>query len=286
MKKIWLGVLRDECFSPRSVDRDTAILQTVGKQLSSTEEYEVHYIRESHTKELRKSLSECEGVFSMARSTEALLLMSEKEKQGVTVVNSAQALLHLNRRNLLKLCRTHGISVPHHYTSESEGFETQLTYPVWLKRDDRTTQNAHDVQMMHTPHELNTRLEQWRAEGVTDYVCEEHITGDLIKFYGVEGTDFFYYLHPTAHPNGFSKFGAEAANGHARGYTFDANELQQQIQRLAKVSGLTVFGGDAVVKADGTFYLIDFNDWPSFAPCRTEAAQTIAQRLLQLHRER
>lgn len=285
MKKTWLGVLRDECFSPRSVDRDTAILQTVGEQLTSIEECEVHYVRESHTEELRKSLSECEGVFSMARSTEALQLLSEKEQQGVTVVNSAQALLHLNRRNLLQLCRTHGISIPHHYTSESEVLGTQPAYPVWLKRDDRTTQNAHDVQIMRTAHELYTRLEQWRAEGVTDYVCEEHITGDLIKFYGVEDTDFFHYLHPTAHPEGFSKFGAETANGQARGYAFDANELQQQAQRLARACGLTVFGGDAVIQANGTFCLIDFNDWPSFAPCRTEAAQAIAQRIVQLHQE-
>lgn len=283
MKKIWLGVVRDERFSPRSVERDRAILQAVGEQLTSIEECEVHYVRESDTEDLHKALTECEGVFSMARSTEALLLLSEKEKQGVTVMNSAQALQHLNRRRILHLCRTHSISVPKHYTSDNEGLGTQPTYPVWLKRDDRTTQTPEDVQIMRTPHELHTRLEQWKVEGITEYVCEEHITGDLVKFYGVEGTDFFHYLYPTKNTDGFSKFGIEVANGQARGYEFDVNELHQQVQQLAKACGVTVFGGDAVVQADGTFFLIDFNDWPSFAPCRAEAAQAIVQRIVQLH---
>ena len=31
--------------------------------------------------------------------------------------------------------------------------------------------------------------------------------------------------------------------------------------------------------------IIDFNDWPSFAPCRTEAAPHIAKRVLALVKE-
>jgi hypothetical protein len=31
--------------------------------------------------------------------------------------------------------------------------------------------------------------------------------------------------------------------------------------------------------ADGSLWIIDFNDWPSFAPCREEAARAIARRV-------
>ena len=33
---------------------------------------------------------------------------------------------------------------------------------------------------------------------------------------------------------------------------------------------------EAIVRADGSFCVIDFNDWPSFSRCREEAAEAIA----------
>ena len=37
--------------------------------------------------------------------------------------------------------------------------------------------------------------------------------------------------------------------------------------------------------ADGKMRIIDFNDWPSFAPCRAEAAPHIAKRVLAMVKE-
>lgn len=45
-----------------------------------------------------------------------------------------------------------------------------------------------------------------------------------------------------------------------------------------------VYGGDCIVRPDGTFCVIDFNDWPSFSRCRGEAAEAIAR--LALHKAR
>ena len=41
-----------------------------------------------------------------------------------------------------------------------------------------------------------------------------------------------------------------------------------------------VYGGDSIVSPDGTIRIIDFNDWPSFAPCRKEAAIAIGKTIL------
>ena len=79
-----------------------------------------------------------------------------------------------------------------------------------------------------------------------------------------------------------SKFGHEAHNGPAHHYAFSANHLQKTAERLAFRVGITVYGGDAIVRPDGTFCLIDFNDWPSFAPCRNESAPHIAKAVLAL----
>ena len=50
-------------------------------------------------------------------------------------------------------------------------------------------------------------------------------------------------------------------------------------ERLAAVIGLDVYGGDCIVRSDGTFAIIDFNDWPSFSRCREEAAKAIAEKV-------
>ena len=45
---------------------------------------------------------------------------------------------------------------------------------------------------------------------------------------------------------------------------------------MARETGIVTYGGDAIVRADGSFCIIDFNDWPSFSRCRDEAADAIA----------
>jgi len=53
--------------------------------------------------------------------------------------------------------------------------------------------------------------------------------------------------------------------------------LRQKAEKVAQTIGITAYGGDAIVRADGTFCIIDFNDWPSFSRCREDAAKAIAE---------
>jgi hypothetical protein len=41
-----------------------------------------------------------------------------------------------------------------------------------------------------------------------------------------------------------------------------------------------IYGGDCIVGPDGKITIIDFNDWPSYAPCSNEAAPHIAKSVL------
>ena len=104
-------------------------------------------------------------------------------------------------------------------------------------------------------------------------VINEHIAGDLIKFYGIAGTSFFYRFYPFE--NSHTKFGFEKINGKAKGIPFDENNLRDICNRAAQTLQLIVYGGDCIVSPDGNIYIIDFNDWPSFAPCRNEAIPVI-----------
>jgi len=53
--------------------------------------------------------------------------------------------------------------------------------------------------------------------------------------------------------------------------------LHAESARLAQLVGIDVFGGDAIIDSNGKFYIIDFNDWPSFSRCRDEAAKEIVK---------
>jgi hypothetical protein len=115
----------------------------------------------------------------------------------------------------------------------------------------------------------------------TPYVISEHVEGDLVKFYGIAGTPFFFAYYPTVGKSGFSKFGLEAHNGVPREYAYDVEALHRLATHAASVSGFTLYGGDCIIRTDGTFALIDFNDFPSFAPCVNEVAQAFTALFLQ-----
>lgn len=138
-----------------------------------------------------------------------------------------------------------------------------------------------DVRKIDSMEKFHQALNDFATKGITHIVAEEHIEGDLVKFYGVEGTDFFYATYPTE-TDGFSKFGLEKENGIPQHYAYDKSKLKQIADQAARVSGLTIYGGDAVVREDGSFAIIDFNDWPSFSSCRKQAAKAIATRLKQI----
>lgn len=274
-----LGVRRAPCFSPRSEERDEAILQAVKAELEQTGAHRVTLTDEYQL--CREAIpADIDGVFSMARSREALLREAEVEHRGIPVLNSAIGRLHLCRRRLLSCCRAIHFPVPEHEEADGPLSTCTLPFPFWFKRDDRTTQQAGDVRFIAQHTDWEEVMAFVREEGVSRYILEQHLPGDLIKFYGVAGTDFFHYGYPTA-PNGFSKFGTERINGQAQGTVFDCRALKRLADALAGYVGIPIYGGDAVVSADGDFRLIDFNDWPSFAPCRPAAAAAIAACLRQ-----
>ncbi|KAA6308831.1 hypothetical protein EZS27_039572, partial [termite gut metagenome] len=77
-----------------------------------------------------------------------------------------------------------------------------------------------------------------------------------------------------------SKFGHEAINGKPEGIFFSEQSLKETCEAAADILHLIVYGGDCIVSPDGIVRIIDFNDWPSFAPCRTEASKAIASAII------
>lgn len=160
----------------------------------------------------------------------------------------------------------HGINTPLAPAVGDDGY--------WIKRGDMAAQTKGEVRYCKNDEELQQAKADFKAMGIDDYVVSAHVVGDLVKWYAVEG-GFFRYYYPS--DDGNTKFGDEAINGKANHYAFDAEALRQKVEKVAQTIGITAYGGDAIVRADGTFCIIDFNDWPSFSRCREDAAKAIAE---------
>ena len=259
-----LAVSRAERFSPNSVERDRAIFQAVVGRLQRQGD-EVLLVSEDSLSHQDAPvcpdyLGKPDLVLTMARQPETLAWL---KSIGVACINSPEGIGRCSRSRLQDIMEHIGIPVPP--KEGSDGY--------WLKRGDAAAQTAEDVVYVPDREHLSTAMQTMRQRGITDYTVAAHVLGDLVKFYGVGQGDFFRWFYPT--DDGLTKFGDEHRNGMASHYPFQASSLQREVQRLAAAVGVSVYGGDAIIRADGSFCLIDFNDWPSFSRCREEAADAI-----------
>lgn len=290
MNKKILGVSRSPRFSPNSTHRDEAIFSGVIAELVVAGLTVDRVCEDDFV-----SADGYDAVFSMARDEEVLASLSTFEQQGLPVINSATALLQNTRVALTECFEREGIPVPYSpYVFDGKGrhegpslkyghhagCSSELAFPFWLKRSGACAQSAGDVCFVETPQALDKALRSYAERGIGEVLASEHLTGDLVKFYGVEGTDFFYSYYPTA-DNAFSKFGLEKINGAPSGYPLDVAALKVCADKAAALSGIVVYGGDCIVDAAGHFRIIDFNDWPSYSRCCEAAACAIAEKIRQ-----
>lgn len=262
-----LAVSRAERFSPNSVEKDKAIFQAVIKRLQQrgddvglVSEDNLDFPESPVLPDFTVCLGQPDLILTMARQPETLRWL---ESLNIACINSPLGIANCARSRLATMMERIGTPVPPQ--EGSDGY--------WLKRGDAAAQSTDDVVYLSDRQQLVTAIQTMRNRGITDYVVSTHVVGDLVKFYGVGQGDFFRWYYPS--DDGQTKFGDEHRNGPACHYPFRVEALQQEVQRLAAAVGVLVYGGDAIVRADSSFCLIDFNDWPSFSRCREAAADAI-----------
>jgi hypothetical protein len=208
-------------------------------------------------------------IFSMCQGRAALDLLSQWEADGIRIVNTPSSALNTYRERLPGILQGAGIPFPEtRLISTSKGADEGVTVNggVWLKRGDMHASVSADVQWIDSAERLRAGLKEFASRGITRAALQQHVAGNEIKFYGVTGGRFFHWFYPRD-PNG-------------RRYHFDVRRLEQLAADAAAAAGLDIYGGDVIVEPSGALTLIDLNDWPSFAPCRTEAAAAIAGYLM------
>ena len=250
-----IGIARAEQFSPNSVAKDRAILEAGVNRFNGVSVSEA---------DLDKTISAQHTFLNMGRLPETIEWLKQREGEGARVLNSAYGVEKCRRDRFDALMKEHHIAIP---PVNKDG-------ACWVKRADGAAQSEDDVVFCKNDAALSEAKERFETNGI-DYIVQPHVNGDWVKFYGVEGAGFFRTFYP-GDDCGW-KFGHEAVNGKPHHYFYEKEHLRATLEMLSRLARTPIYGGDAVVTPDGEFYVIDFNDWPSFSRCRDEAAEAICK---------
>ena len=271
--------MRAGAFSPNHIGNDAAIFNLVAEQLRkrgceitiySEEQFDSTHIKEK-------------VILDMCREEKSYRRLQDLEDAGALVINSGYGIENCTRERMSRILIGSGVPNPQSFIVDTdEKVKDRLTRAgiqgCWIKRGDGHTKHREDVTFARHPQEAQETLQEFFLRGIKRAVIQRHLEGDLVKFYGVVGTPFFYWFYPF--DVGHSKYGAEKVNGVSHHLDFDLDALKQMCNKAADVLDVKIYGGDCIVEADGNITIIDFNDWPSFAPCRAEAAPVIARMVI------
>jgi glutathione synthase/RimK-type ligase-like ATP-grasp enzyme len=267
MKLKIAGISRQAEFSPNHVENDSLILRATAEVL---QEFDVEVIFYGEGEVLNSNFNE-ELIFSMAQGPEAIERLLEIEKKGSFIINSPRAVKNCYRINMVRLLPDNGIPFPKSIevkiNSELDinlnGFDP---HKFWVKRGDVHAVHREDVTLVYSKEENTSVMKEFYRRGIKTVIIQEHLEGDVIKFYAVRDSGFFnwYYLNGKYHTK------------------FDLDKLIELASSSADILGLDVYGGDAIVSPDGSISIIDMNDWPSFAPVRDEAKKHIANLIYKM----
>ena len=268
-----LLIQRAACYSPNSEEKDLAILQEVGCFFDDAKIIgEGEFVENFSTyNQLISAESVGSGnayyqIISMARSPKALDCLEQLEQRGIRVLNPSVGIRACQRSNIEKVMRENHLPLPP--DKGDDGY--------WVKRADTAAQSKAEVCFCHDWAEVEEIKSTFMQRGITDVVAQAHVKGDVVKFYGVEGTGFFRYYYSGVDTE--TKFGDEERNGKPQYYPFSSSDLQTDAEKLACLLQTPIYGGDAIILEDGSYVIIDFNDFPSFSKCRKEAAKAIFER--------
>ena len=278
------GVMRAGAYSPNHIGNDAAIFNAAADQLRKRGCEVTVYSEE----QFRNSDITEEVVLNMCREQESIKKLISLEERGRLVINSGYGIENCTRERMTRMLLGNGIPYPESLiVNTNEDVRGELEQAgfgaCWIKRGDFHAMHKEDVSYCRHIQEAQEVLHEYFYRGIGRAVINRHLVGDLIKFYGVSGQPFFHWFYPF--DEGHSKYGYEAVNGKSQGFDFDLEGLKAMCQRASEIMDVKIYGGDCIVDADGTVRIIDFNDWPSFAPCRAEGSVAIAKCVLRAIRE-
>lgn len=266
-RRCW-GVYRELAHSPGRETDDAEILRAAGSELSALG-FEVSFKSPDELPEAPEFEAVPPFLFVMCERIPIVERLAAWERRGARIVNRPEGIRNTDRARTIALFEKHGVPFPGSVLVETAGGPAAFPGPCWTKRGDVHATQEGDVAYADDPGALAANLERLSGRGIARAVVQEHVPGDLIKFYGVAGLG-----DEGGEPSWFQWFyhRDQKLSNHA----FDRDALAAATAKAASALSLDVFGGDAIVSENGAISVIDLNAWPSFALFRSVAASHIA----------
>jgi hypothetical protein len=265
-RKCW-GIFRETSHSPGREDDDTAILRVTADKLRE-KGFDVTVCEASAAEEALHTPGSY--IFSMCEQHRIIEDLLQAEKAGSIIVNRPGAVLNTYRHHTVEIFTKAKISAPPSRIVAADPRSPAPSFPVWIKRYDFHATQPSDVLFADNAADWTKALTRFAERGIPFVVIQNHVPGDLIKFYGVWNpniaapTWFIWFYH---------------RNQKLCRYAFDESLLEKTACTAAGALGVEIFGGDAIVGIDGQPMIIDLNAWPSYAMYRETASDAIAEHL-------
>jgi len=191
------GIMRAGAYSPNHIGNDTAIFNGVADQLRkrgcqvnvySEEEFNQRGVDEPY-------------ILAMCREAQSISRLQQLEDQGRIVINSGYGIENCTRERMTRILMGNGIPYPDSIiVNTDENIKGKLKKAgfksCWIKRGDFHAMHKEDVSYVCHPEEAQEVLQEYFYRGIKRAVINVHLVGDLVKFYGVKGSQFFYWFYP------------------------------------------------------------------------------------------
>jgi len=275
-KTCW-GIYRESAHSPGRIDDDAAIMNRVADALAARG-FTVKLLASDALDGVLGNQGA--NVFVMCEQSAILERLATAAQAGAIVVNSPDAIRNTYRHRMIELFVRHHVSAPASEIVATDTREPPRGARVWVKRYDFHATQSDDVMYAASEAGWREALDRFAERGIPFVVVQEHVQGDLVKFYGVS-----HHRTNAVSTAGWFEWFYHRDKG-MMGHAYDAKRLRDVAFSAAAALGVEIFGGDAIIRPDGEPVIIDLNAWPSYALYRDQAAQAIADYLAECFRPR
>lgn len=267
------AILRAGIFSPNHIANDAAILHAVVTHLRRRG-CSVNIYSES---EFCEQTIDEDIILAMCRAPKTLEKIQLLEDEGKIVVNSGYGIENCTRMIMTRLLADAHLPIPESVVVDTDvnvrnKLEAAGFGACWVKKGDAPVHHLEDIARCRHPEEAQEILHEFFFRNIGKAVISKDIPGEKIRFYGVASSNWFYCFMP------FRSDHNQIAEASSTDELFiKAREI---CMKAAEVLRVDIFGGDMTVTPEGNCYIMNFDDWPSYAPIRKEAAKEIAKSVM------
>ncbi len=267
------AVLRAGIFSPNHIANDAAILHAVVAELRKRG-CQVSVYSEDEFCERR--IDE-DVVLAMCRGARAIEKLQRLEDDGRLVMNSGYGIENCIRMIMVRLLSREGLPIPQSFVVETDVDVRKMLSKAgfgacWGKKGDAPVHHLEDMARCRHVEEAQEILHEFFFRHISKAVVSRDVEGEKIRCYGIASSATFHAFLPFR-----TAGGAEGANELPAPLLEEAREICMKAADVLKVD---VFGADLILDREGVCHLVSFDDWPSFAPIRKQAARAIAKAVL------